>query len=62
MKYGIQVLDNERLYADVSVPEGISHSEAWKVLPLIKDAALQGAGVQVDPSSVKATLITYAEV
>jgi hypothetical protein len=60
MRYGIQVLDNERLYADVSVPEEISHDEAWKVLSLIKDAALQGAGVQVNADSVKATLITYA--
>jgi hypothetical protein len=61
MRYGIQILDNDRLYADVAVPESISHDAAWEVLPLIKDAALQGAGVQVNPESVKATLITYAE-
>jgi len=61
MGYGIQILDNERLYADITVPEGISHDEAWKALSLVKDAALQGAGLQIDPESVKATLITYAE-
>lgn len=61
MSYGIQILDNERRYANLMVPEGMSHDEAWKALPLIKDAALQGTGVQIDAQSVKATLITYAE-
>lgn len=61
MRYGVQILDNDKRYANIAVPEGVTHDEAWRALPMIKDAALQGAGVQVDPESVKATLITYSE-